>query len=132
MLWHLSNQWHHGRVPKTLPMLRDTQPICCPTLEESAGLSPDHALALAVRLKALADPARLRVVSLLLDRRGQGASTRELAPLLDLTEPTVSHHLHTLLDAGLVAKDRQGTTVHYRVVPEAIQAIADVLHLSCC
>ena len=112
-------------------MLRDTQPICCPTLEDSPGLSDDDAVALAVRLKALADPARLRVVSLLLDRIGRGASTRELAPMLELTEPTVSHHLSTLLDSGLVAKDREGNTVYYRVVPEAIQAISSVLHLSC-
>lgn len=121
-----------GLVPKTLPILLDTQPICCPTLEDPTGLSDAEATALAIRLKALADPARLRLVSLLLDRLGQGASTRELAPLLSLTEPTVSHHLRTLLDSGLVAKDRQGTTVYYRVVPEAIQAIAAVLHLTCC
>lgn len=44
----------------------------------------------------------------------------------------MSHHLRTLLESGLVAKDRQGTTVYYRVVPEAIQAIAVVLHLTCC
>jgi DNA-binding transcriptional ArsR family regulator len=119
-------------MPRTLPMLLNTQPICCPTLEESPGLSEADAVALAIRLKALADPARLRVVSLLLDRLGRGASTRELAPLLCLTEPTVSHHLRTLLASGLVAKERQGTTVYYRVVPEAIQAIVGVLHLSCC
>lgn len=68
----------------------------------------------------------------MLGRMGQGASTRELAPLIGLTEPTVSHHLRTLLHAGLVAKDRQGTTVYYRVVPEAIQAIVVVLRLTCC
>ena len=115
-----------------MPLLLDTQPICCPTLEDSPGLSDADAVALAIRLKALADPVRLRVVSLLLDRLGHGASTRELTPLLNLTEPTVSHHLRTLLDAGLVAKERQGNTVYYRVVPEAIQAIVGVLHLSCC
>lgn len=113
-------------------MLLDTQPICCPSLGDSPGLSDDDAVALAIRLKALADPVRLRLVSLLLDRPGPGASTRELAPLLNLTEPTVSHHLGTLLDSGLVAKQREGTTVYYRVVPQAIQAIAGVLHLSCC
>ncbi len=119
-------------MPKTLPMLLDTQPICCPPLENSAGLSEDDAIALAVRLKALADPARLRIVNLLLERLSEGVSTRELAPQLGLSEPTVSFHLRTLLDAGLVTKDRQGTTVYYRVVPEAIQAIAVVLHLTCC
>jgi len=121
-----------GPVPKTLPFLLDTQPICCQPLEDSAGLSDDDAIALAIRLKALADPVRLRLVSLLLRRLSRGASTRELAPLLGLTEPTMSHHLHTLLGAGLVARDRQSPTVYYRVVPEAIQAIAGVLHLTCC
>lgn len=119
-------------MPKTLPMLADIQPICCPTLEDPVGLSEADATALAIRLKALADPARLRLVSLLLDRLGQGASTRELAPLLKLSEPTVSHHLRTLLESGLVAKDRQGTTVYYGVVPEAIKAIAGVLRITCC
>ena len=119
-------------MPRMLPVLLDVQPICCPTLEESRGLSDADAVGLAIRLKALADPVRLRVVSLLLDRLGDGASTRELTPLLNVTEPTVSHHLRTLLESGLVAKDRQGNTVYYRVVPEAIQAIARVLHLSCC
>ena len=123
---------HHLFVPKTLPMLLDTTPICCPTLEDPSGLSEADATSLAIRLKALADPARLRLVSLLLDRLGHGASTRELAPLLGLSEPTVSHHLHTLLDSGLVAKDRQGTTVYYRVVPDAIKAIAGVLRITCC
>ncbi len=128
----MSNLCDHWTVPKTLPLLLDARPICCPTLEDPAGISDADATALAVRLKALADPARIRLLSLLLDRLGEGASTRELAPLLALSEPTVSHHLHTLLNSGLVAKDRQGTTVYYRVVPEAIQAIARVLHLTCC
>lgn len=113
-------------------MLLDTQPISCPTLEGAVLLSEAEATALAIRLKALADPARLRLVSHLLDRLGPGASTRELAPILELTEPTVSHHLRTLLDSGLVAKHRQGATVYYRVIPEAIKAIAGVLRITCC
>jgi DNA-binding transcriptional ArsR family regulator len=119
-------------MPKTLPILQDVQPICCPPLENAAGLSQDDAIALAVRLKALADPARLRIVNLLLEQLTAGLSTRELAPKLGLSEPTVSFHLRTMLEAGLVTKDRDGATVHYRVVPEAIQAIAVVLHLTCC
>lgn len=128
----MSNAWHHEGVPKSLPMLTDAEPICCAPLEDPAGLSDGEATALAIRLKALADPVRLRVVSLLFDRRGLGVSTRELAPLLGLTDPTVSHHLRTLLDSGLVVKERRGASVHYRVVPEAIQAIAGVLHITCC
>jgi ArsR family transcriptional regulator len=48
-----------------------------------------------------------------------------------LSEPTVSHHLKTLEKAGLVTKERRGMSVHYQVVPEAIHAIARVLHMAC-
>lgn len=119
-------------MPKALPMLTDPQPICCPSLEAAGDLAEDDAIALAIRLKALADPARLRLVSLLLDRLSTGAATRELAGLVNLTEPTVSHHLRTLLEAGLVTKQRDRTTVYYRAEPRALQALGGVLHITCC
>lgn len=90
------------------------------------------AVALAVRLKALADPTRLRLVSYLLDQPAHEACTCDLAPLVGLSEPTVSHHLKKLETAGLLAKARRGMNVHYRVVPEAFHAIAGALHIDCC
>jgi DNA-binding transcriptional ArsR family regulator len=119
-------------MPKTLPMLTDTSPICCTPLGASTALTEADALGLAVRLKALADPTRLRLLGYMLDQPEQEACTCNMAPYVGLSEPTVSHHLKTLESAGLVTKERRGMSVHYQVVPEAIHAIAKALHLQCC
>ena len=95
-------------------------------------MSDADAHALAVRLKALADPVRLQLLSYMLEQPTQEACTCELAPLVHLSDPTVSHHLKTLEGAGLVTKERRGMNVHYKVVPQAIHAIAVALHLKCC
>ncbi|MEY3806490.1 MAG: hypothetical protein RIR69_1302 [Actinomycetota bacterium] len=119
-------------MPKGLPILQDTAPLCCPPLGDTTSLSKDDAVELAVRLKALADPARLQLLSYLLDQPGQEACTCELAPVLDLSEPTVNHHLKKMEAAGLLARERRGMNVHYKVVPEAIHAVAQTLHVRCC
>lgn len=95
-------------------------------------MSDAEAVALAVRLKALADPIRLRLLVFMLDQPAQEACTCDLAPHVGVSEPTVSHHLKTLESAGLVTKERRGMNVHYQVVPEAIHAIAKALHIACC
>lgn len=95
-------------------------------------MSADDAVALAIRLKALADPTRLRLVNHLLDQPALEACTCDLAPLVGLSEPTVSHHLKKLESAGLLTKERRGMSVYYRVVPEAVHAIAKALHITCC
>ena len=114
-------------MPKQLPLLADTSPIVCAPLSSAGMVSVDDAVALAVRLKALADPVRIQLVSLLLTRSEFRACTCDLAPAVGLSEPTVSHHLKQLLGAGLVTKSRLGMNVHYRLVPEAVQAISRVL-----
>lgn len=114
-------------MPKTLPLLEDVSPICCAPLGDSATLAVDDANALAVRLKALADPVRLQLLAYLLAQPNQEACTCDLAPIVKLSEPTVSHHLKTLQASGLLTKERHGMSVHYRVVPEAIHAIARTL-----
>jgi ArsR family transcriptional regulator, arsenate/arsenite/antimonite-responsive transcriptional repressor len=119
-------------VPKPLPVLVDVSPIRVRPLGTAATISEDDAVALAVRLKALADPVRLRLLGYMLDQPDQEACTCELAPFVGLSDPTVSHHLKTLERAGLVTKERRGMSVHYRVVPEAIHAIAKALHLAVC
>lgn len=78
---------------------------------------------LAVRLKALADPVRLQLISSLMSGPSQELCTCELAPIVGLSEPTVSHHLKRLADAGLVEKERRGVNVYYRAVPDAIDAL---------
>lgn len=95
---------------------------CCTPLAQ-APLSRDDATVLATRLKALADPARLQLLSLLMAGPGQEACTCDLTEPLGLSQPTVTHHLKKLLDAGLVTSQRRGVWTYYRVLPDALSAL---------
>lgn len=90
-------------------------------------MSYDDALAVAKRLKAVADPIRVQLMSILVDAPEDGCCTCDLAPAVGLTEGTASHHLKQLLEAGLVTKERAGMNVYYRPVPDALAALAGVL-----
>ena len=93
--------WQNHCMPKTLPVVDITAPACCAPL--AAGpMSDDDALRVALRLKALADPARVKIMSLLFCSPAGEQNTGELAGVLGLTESTVSHHLGQLRNAGLV------------------------------
>ena len=78
-------------------------------------------------LKALADPARLRLLSLIQASPDGEACVSDLTAPIGLSQPTVSHHLRILTESGLLERDKRGVWVYYRVVPSAIQAIADLL-----
>jgi ArsR family transcriptional regulator len=101
--------------------------MCCAPLA-SAPLSADDAKTLAGQLKAIADPARLRLLSLMMANEDLEACTCDLTEALGLSQPTVSHHLKKLSEAGLVfAQRRQGPWTYYRVVPDALRALANVI-----
>lgn len=105
----------------------DAGTACCAPLVQ-APLSAEQAGELATRIKALADPARLRMLSMMLANPGLEACTCDLTEPLGLTQPTVTHHVRKLADAGLVVADRKvGNFTYYRVVPEALRSLADVL-----
>ncbi len=95
-------------------------------------MSDDDALRVALRLKALADPARVKIMSLLFSSSAREENTRELAAVLRLTEPTVSHHLGQLRKAGLVESDRRGMNVYHRPHRDAMAALCTVLDPRCC
>ena len=116
-------------MPKPLPVTDVTGPVCCAPMG-AAPLGADAAVEIAVRLKAVADPTRLRLLSLMLAAPGREACTCELAPSVGVSEATVSHHLGQLRKAGLVASERRGMNVWYRPVPAAIQALAGVLSVA--
>jgi len=118
-------------MPKTLPVLDVTSPIHCSPLAAGA-LDNEAALGVALRLKALSDPARVRLMSLLLASPHCEACTCDLAPALGLSEATVSHHLKSLREAGLVRAERRGAWVFYRPVREALGALVKVLDPNCC
>jgi ArsR family transcriptional regulator len=101
----------------TLPVL------CCgaatPALDEG------EADMLAAQFKALADPARVTILNRL--AAADEVCVCDFVAALDLAQPTVSHHLKVLRDAGLVESSRRGTWAFYRLVPEAVDALRDVL-----
>ena len=118
-------------MPKALPVLDTTAPVCCAPI--AAGVvSADDALGIALRLKALADPARVQLMSMLLAEPDAGVCTCDLAPAVGLSEATVSHHLKVLREAGLVEGTRKGTNVYYRPQAEALRALGAVIDPSCC
>jgi ArsR family transcriptional regulator len=90
-------------------------------------LTADAAAELAGRLKVIADPTRLRLLSLISAHADGEACVCELTTPLELTQPTVSHHLKVLHDAGLVTRSRRGTWVYYRAVPERLAALAGII-----
>ncbi|MHB1614841.1 MAG: ArsR/SmtB family transcription factor [Actinomycetes bacterium] len=99
---------------------------CWPTLSE-APLGRAEAETLASVLRAIADPARLQLISLIQAARDGEACVCELTAPLGLSQPTVSHHLKVLRDAGLVTRCRRGSWAYYRLVPERLAALAQLL-----
>ncbi|MFF4799970.1 ArsR/SmtB family transcription factor [Streptomyces sp. NPDC001351] len=97
---------------------------CCPGLA-SAPLDEDQAADLAKAFKALGDPVRLRLLSMIASR-GEGGEVCvcELTPAFDLSQPTISHHLKLLRQAGLIDCERRGTWVYYWVLPTALDRLA--------
>ena len=82
---------------------------------------------LAGVLKAFADPARLQLLSLIQSAPEGEASVSDLTAPLGLSQPTVSHHLRIMTEAGLLEREKRGVWAYYRLVPSAIAAIAEVL-----
>jgi ArsR family transcriptional regulator len=82
---------------------------------------------LAVRLKALSDPARLRLMSLIASHVGAEACVCDVSVGLDLSQPTISHHLKVLRTAGLLTAQRRGSWVYYRVASDALQQLSVAL-----
>lgn len=77
--------------------------------------------------KALGDPVRLRLVSLIGARQGGEVCFCDLTSAFDLTQPTISHHLKVLREGGLIDSQRRGTWVYYRLVPAALERVAALL-----
>src|SRR3954469_21447752 len=98
---------------------------CCEPLVYP-DVSPERAARLAAVAKALADPIRLQLVDVLRGHAGK-VCVCELVPLFDVSQPTLSHHLKKLRDAGIVDSERRGLWAYYYVVPEALEPLAEWL-----
>ena len=118
-------------MPKALPIVDTTAPVCCAPM--AAGpMSDDDALQVALRLKALADPARVKIMSLLFSATDGEENSGELATALAVRESTVSHHLSQFRRAGLVDSERRGINVYHRPHSDAVAALCVVLDPNCC
>jgi ArsR family transcriptional regulator len=90
-------------------------------------LSADAAAGLARVFKALGDPVRLRLLSMIGAHQGGEVCVCELTTAFDLTQPTISHHLKVLRDAGIIDSERRGTWVYYGLVPAALERMSALL-----
>jgi ArsR family transcriptional regulator len=103
--------------------MKEVPVICC--APGSTPLGVDERAELAGRFKALADPNRVAILSML--SAEQEVCVCVLTDALDLSQPTISHHLRVLREAGLVEANRRGTWAFYRLVPEALEALRSAL-----
>jgi ArsR family transcriptional regulator len=112
-------------VPASLPVLNDLSACCTPL--SASPLSDEAAATLAKAFAALGDPVRLRLLSLLMTADGGQVCACDLVEPVGKSQPTVSHHLKVLRQAGLVSATRRGQNIWYAVVPEQVAALRDVL-----
>ena len=103
-------------------MSRQAPTPCCPPTVGTV-LSATEAETLAGMFKALADPVRLRLLSMITGAEGGEACVCELTVAFDVSGPTISHHLKVLRNAGLIEGDRRGTWIYYRAVPTTVAAL---------
>ncbi|GLY29133.1 metalloregulator ArsR/SmtB family transcription factor [Kineosporia sp. NBRC 101731] len=100
---------------------------CCSSVATGPIRTAEEAERLAGLLKALAEPTRLRLLSLVAAHAGGEACVCDLTGPVGLSQPTVSHHLKILVDAGLLTREKRGVWAYYTLVPERMQQIAQAL-----
>ncbi|MFN3948565.1 ArsR/SmtB family transcription factor [Microbacterium sp.] len=108
------------------PIALDGTSTCC-TPAAGEALSPGDAERLARTFKALGDPTRLRLLSIVAAAENQESCVCDLTEPVGLSQPTVSHHLKVLTDAGFLSRDKRGTWAYYRLVPAALEALQHAL-----
>ena len=112
----------------TLDVL-DASPVACCTPLDTPTMSDAEAQATAALFKALADPSRVRIVNMLA-AADEGVCVCDLIPHLGLSQPTVSHHLRKLADAGLLQRRQEGTWAFYSLDREALARLEAVTSFS--
>ena len=101
---------------------------CCVPIAAD-DMSPDDAASTAALFKALGDPHRVRVVNLLATTR-EAVCICDLTDFLGLAQPTVSHHMRKLVDAGLLAREQRGVWAYYSLRPDAVRRLGEVLRFA--
>ena len=110
-----------------VPAFTDRVEQACCTPLAGGHITADAAAVLAPAFKALGDPVRLQLMSMIASAPGGEACVCDLTPAFDLAGPTISHHLRSLREAGLVSADRRGTWVYYRADPQLLRLLGGLL-----
>ena len=114
-------------MPSTLPVLEPSALAACCAPVTAGIVSDEAAETLARMFKALGDPTRVKLLSLIAAASEDGACACDMTEPVGLSQPTVSHHLQLLVDAGLVTREQRGKWAYYRVVPEVLGSLAAAL-----
>lgn len=112
-------------MPTALPVLPDLASCCSPVT--GGRIDDDAAEALARMFKALADPNRVKLLSLIAAAEGDEACACDLTAPVGLAQPTVSHHMKVLTEAGLVSREQRGKWAYFRIVPGVLESLAAAL-----
>jgi ArsR family transcriptional regulator, arsenate/arsenite/antimonite-responsive transcriptional repressor len=114
-------------MSKSLMVLTPVETVACCSPLSREPLSQPQAEQIAPLLKALADPVRLRLMSLVASHEGGEACICELNTVFDLSQPTISHHLKVLHEVGLLDREKRGVWVYYRVCTEALASLGALI-----
>lgn len=117
----------HRRMSKSVLTLTPVEAVACCSPVTREPLSADAASRISPLLKALADPVRLRLLSLVASHADGEACVCDLQEAFDLSQPTISHHLKVLHEVGLLDRSKRGVWVYYRVQPAALADLAALL-----
>jgi ArsR family transcriptional regulator, arsenate/arsenite/antimonite-responsive transcriptional repressor len=114
-------------VSNFLTVISPAESVACCAPLTAAPLTTEQAERVAPLLKALADPVRLRLMSLVASHEGGEACVCDLNDAFDLSQPTISHHMKVLYEAGLVDRDKRGVWVYYQARPQALAALGALI-----
>ncbi|UQX88500.1 metalloregulator ArsR/SmtB family transcription factor [Jatrophihabitans telluris] len=114
-------------MSKSLTVLSPVDTVACCSPLSREPLSQPAAEQISLLLKALADPVRLRLMSLVASHEGGEACVCDLNDAFDLSQPTISHHLKVLHESGLLERDKRGVWVYYRASATALRGLAELI-----
>lgn len=114
-------------MPTSLPVIQPSELAACCSPVTGGVVSDDAAETLARMFKALSDPTRVKLVSLIAAAPEGEACICDMTEPVGLSQPTVSHHMKLLVEAGLATREQRGKWAYYRIVPEVLRSLAAAL-----
>lgn len=118
---------HDVFVPSTLQLIQPDEIAACCSPVTGGVVSDETAETLARMFKALGDPTRVKLLSMIAAAPAGEACICDMTDPVGLSQPTVSHHMKLLAEAGLVTREKRGKLAYYRVVPEVLRSLATAL-----